>query len=347
MKAKGMVLALVCSLALSAVLAFEQQDAHPTLRSLAESRPRPLGIGAAVDAVGLNVPAYTEALVTHFNVLAPENALKFGPLSPRPGEYDFTAADVLLAFAQQHQMRLRGHTLVWSNQQPAWLLEGQWRRDELIAILYHHIQTVAGRYRGQIWAWDVVNECVGDDGQLYQNFWYQGIGPDYIELAFRWSHEADPNALLFLNEQGAEGLGIKSDGVYNLVIDLLSKGVPIHGVGLQMHTRLEGAPPPADVAANMRRLSGLGLQVQITEMDVRLQEPASAGDLERQDQIYGDILEVCLAAPNCTAFILWGVSDSYTWIPYKYQGWGSALILDRNFQPKPAYQAMLEALQGR
>jgi endo-1,4-beta-xylanase len=203
--------------------------------------------------------------------------------------------------------------------------------------------TVVGHYKGRIYAWDVVNEAINDDGTLRDTVWLRNIGSEYIELAFRWAHEADPQALLFYNDYGAEGLGVKSDAVYNLVKNLLEKGVPIHGVGLQMHVSLESPPNPQEVAANIKRLNELGLIVHITEMDVRLTTPPRWEDFVRQAEIYYSILKVCLSADNCKAFIMWGFTDKYSWIPGFFSGYGSALIFDESYSPKPAYYYITKA----
>jgi endo-1,4-beta-xylanase len=318
----------------------------PPLRELAERRN--FWIGVATAGRYLNDPLYVQTLTREFNIITPESALKFGPLSSARGQYDFSEADTIIAFAKAHDMQVRGHTLVWTNQLPEWLTQGKWTRDELIDILHDFISTTVGRYRGQIYAWDVVNEALNNDGVLAENnFWFQGIGPEYIELAFRWAREADPNVLLFYNESYAEGLGKKSDGVFFLVKDLLDRGVPIDGVGMQMHTGLGWSTNPEDISANMQRLADLSLQVQITEMDVRIVEPATQNNLEQQAQVYGDILAACLDAPNCTAFVMWGLTDAHSWIPYAYPGTGSALIFTSSYEPKPAYYAILDSLKHR
>jgi endo-1,4-beta-xylanase len=318
----------------------------PPLRKLAEKRD--ILIGVATSGSYLNDPLYEQTLAREFNLLTPENALKFGPLSPAPGQYDFTEADAIIAFAQEHDMQVRGHTLVWTNQLPEWLTQGNWSREELIDILHNHITTTVSRYRGQIYAWDVVNEALNSDGALAEdNFWYQGIGPEYIELAFRWAREADPNALLFYNESYAEGMDKKSDGVYTLVQNMIGRGVPIDGVGMQMHTGLGWSTNPQDISLNMQRLSDLGLQVQITEMDVRIEEPASQYELEQQARVYGETLTACTDSPNCTAFVMWGLTDAHSWIPYTYPGTGSALIFTSSYEPKPAYDTILETLRHK
>lgn len=309
--------------------------AIPSLRSLAEKCG--IYIGAAVERSLLDIPDYAYTLKQEFNMLTTENALKFGPVHPEPNVYSFSDADYIISFAESNGMKVRGHTLVWHRQLPAWVTQGRYTREEWMNILREHIMTVVGRYRGRIYAWDVVNEAINDDGTLRDTIWLRGIGPEYIELAFRWAHEADPQALLFYNDYGAEGLGVKSDAVYNLVKNLLEKGVPIHGVGLQMHISLENPPNPQEVAANIRRLNELGLEVHITEMDVRIRTPARWEDLVKQAEIYREILKVCLSAENCKAFVMWGFTDRYSWIPSHFSGYGSALIFDETYKPKPAY----------
>ncbi len=279
-------------------------------------------------------------------MLTPENAMKFGPLRPGQDRYSFSDADSIVDFAETHGMPVRGHTLAWHNQLPTWLTGGTWTRDELTKILQEHITTVVGHYRGRVMAWDVVNEAIGDDGSLRSTIWSQTIGPEYIEMAFRWAHEADPDALLFYNDYGGEGLGRKSDAIYTLVQDLVQRGVPIHGVGLQMHVSLDQYPDPGDVAANMERLSALGLEVHITEIDVRIKEPVTEEKLEMQAHIYQDMLQVCLSAQGCNAFVLWGFTDRHSWIPHFFSGYSAGLIFDEAYQPKPAYYALEAALVG-
>jgi endo-1,4-beta-xylanase len=276
-------------------------------------------------------------------MLTTENALKFGPVHPAPDRYDWRAADMIIEYAESNGMQVRGHTLVWHNQLPYWVEDGDWTRDELMEVLHDHIRTVVGRYKGRIAAWDVVNEAIDDDGELRDTVWLRVIGPEYIELAFRWAHEADPEALLFYNDYSCEALGCKSDAVYVLAQELLEKGVPIHGIGWQMHVQLGSEPSKADLRTNLERLTALGLEVQITEMDVRVRNPVPRS-LERQATVYRETLEVCLEYPKCTAFVLWGFTDRHSWIPGFFKGWGSALIFDESYAPKPAYEALREVL---
>ena len=211
-------------------------------------------------------------------------------------------------------------------------------------VLHQHISTVVGRYRGQVYAWDVVNEALDSNGNLRSNFWYQAIGPDYLDLAFQWAHEADPQALLFYNDYSAESMNKKADGVYNLVKRMKARGIPIDGVGLEFHEELGAIPSLDEVAQNISRLKSLGIQVQITELDIRIKNTSSPAQLALQAQEYRDILKGCLDASNCTALLMWGMTDKNSWIPNFYPGYGSALIFDGNYQPKPAYKALLDEM---
>jgi endo-1,4-beta-xylanase len=291
-------------------------------------------------------PLYAETLGREFSMLTPENAMKFGLVHPEPDRYDFTDADLIVDFAEAHDMRVRGHTLVWHNQLPTWLTEGTWTRDKLIDILREHITTVVGHYSGRVAAWDVVNEAVADDGSRRGTIWLRGIGPEYVDMAFLWAHEADPDALLFYNDYAGEGLGPKSDAIYALVQGLVQRGVPIDGVGLQMHVSLRWPPDPEAVAANMARLGALGLAVHVTEMDVRIQDGVGTAEqrLAAQAHVYRVMMGVCLESSACKAFVTWGFTDRHSWIP-QFTGHPDApLLFDESYRPKPAYYAIMEAL---
>ena len=317
-----------------------------TLRYLASQRG--FLIGAAVDADALQSdPAYADTLAREYNVVVPENVMKFSNIHPSPDIYDFSAADALVDFAQANGMLVRGHTLVWYAEDPDWVNSGNFTKDQLEQILHDHIATVVGRYKGRVFAWDVVNEAIDDNGQLRDSVWLRGIGPEYIDLAFQWAHEADPNALLFYNDYNGEGLGGKSDAIYNLVKGLHERGAPIGGVGLQMHVTLKNHPSMDDLRANIQRLARLGLVVHITEMDVRLQQPADDQALNAQAQIYKDVVQTCLAEERaCQALLTWGFTDKYSWIPNFYGGFGGALPFDQSLDPKAAYNAIKAVLSG-
>lgn len=304
-------------------------------------------IGAAVNMAPFrSEAAYTETLRREFNMLVGENAFKFDAMHPAATTFNFTDTDALVAFAEANGMAIRGHTLVWHSQLPGWLTGGSFTRDQVIAIMRDHIMTVVGRYRGLILAWDVVNEAVGDGGQLRtESLWFQRIGPEYIAMAFQFAREADPDAILYYNDFEAEGGGAKSDGVFNLVSGLVNQGVPIDGVGWQMH-KINPFRISAANRSNAQRLAALGLELSITEMDIRIQLPADAQELQQQSLGYGDAVTFCLSEPSCAAVVTWGFTDKYSWVPSVFNGFGDALIFDTNFQAKPAYTAMQAVLEA-
>jgi endo-1,4-beta-xylanase len=320
-----------------------------TLREWAEMRR--IRIGAAAQAQFLGEAAYTATLAREFNLLEPENEMKFGPIHPAREGYNFAPADRLVAFAESNRMAVRGHTLVWHNQVPAWVSNGNFSSEQLAQILEQHIATVVGRYAGKVYAWDVVNEAFEADGSLRATIWHNrpGIGREgarYIEQAFRWARAADPRAKLFYNDFGAEEVNAKSDAIYALARDFQARGVPIDGVGLQLHLTRSGINI-AGLEANVRRLTELGLEVHLTELDVRLPlaaGAASAADLAAQARIYRDVVAVCLKYPLCNTVQMWGFTDRHSWVPQFFPGLGAALPFDENYRPKPAYDALVEAL---
>ncbi|HET9313992.1 MAG TPA: endo-1,4-beta-xylanase [Vicinamibacteria bacterium] len=315
------------------------------LRDSASARGLYIGAAAAMGPLR-NEPVYAETLRREFNMVVAENAFKMDALRPSATTFNFTDADALVAFAEANGMAVRGHTLVWHSQLPGWLTSGNFTRDQVIAIMRDHIMTVMGRYRGRIVHWDVVNEAMADGtGQLRtSSFWHQRIGPEYIALAFQFAREADPNAVLYYNDYEAEGLGQKSDAVFNLVSSLRNQGVPIDGVGWQTH-KINPFRIQAQHVTNAQRLAALGVEISITEMDVRIALPADATELQQQALAYEDAVRFCLEQPNCTSLVIWGFTDKYSWVPSVFSGFGDALIFNASYQPKPAYTALQAVLE--
>jgi len=304
-----------------------------------------INMGTAIEPHHLNDPVIVEVLKRDYNFITPENAMKWQSIHPEKDRYSFAGTDKIVEFAQANGMKVRGHTLVWHSQNPSWLTKGDFSREELIEILKDHIFTVVGRYKGKIHAWDVVNEAI--DGTNYRNtIWYKGIGPEYIEMAFRWAHEADPEALLYYNDYSVSGLNLKSNTMYKFAKAWVKDGVPIHGVGFQGHFDLTYPLQMESVYQNMYRFTELGLKVDFTELDLRLKTPVTPNDLENQAAAYARLMEMILSFPNCDTYTVWGISDSHTWV-YNHFGddFDAPLILDRNYMPKPAYKALQAALE--
>lgn len=321
---------------------------EPTLKGYATARN--LLVGAAVDVEALlNEADYRDTLIREYSLVAPENAFKLRELSAEPGIYNFGQADAFMDFAIANGMRVRGMPLIWHKGLPKWLTDITLPRDEALKLLERHIQTLAGRYRGQIYAWDVINEGLDSDGKglRQDSVWMQSIGEDYVPMAFRIAREADPDAALFFADYGAEALGPKSDAQYALMKNLLANGVPVDGVAMQMHLRLDDLPNMDDVAANISRLNDLGLQVHISELDVRIQDIDAPMEerLAQQAEVYQKVFEICLAAKNCTSITTWGFTDRHSWIPGYTGNSDAPLPFDAELKPKPAYAAILDAIR--
>jgi endo-1,4-beta-xylanase len=317
------------------------------LRSVASGRGVRIGAAIAYDPLRADAD-YGDVLRREFDVVTPENAMKWETLHPRRRVYDFREADRIVRTARRAGMAVRGHPLVWHAQNPAWLAESLTSRRRAIAILRAHIRRVARHYRHDVAQWDVVNEPLEPTGgALRDTLWLRAIGPDYVELALRFAHRAAPDARLFLNEFGLEVPGPKLDGMLALVADLKARGVPLDGVGFQSHVIcLFGCRDTfAGLAASLERVSALGVDVAITELDVGLVEPVTAASLAEQADTYGAALDACLAVARCRTVVLWGFTDRYSWLSSLLPGLGAALPFDASYQPKPAYWALHDRLR--
>ncbi|MCE6999163.1 endo-1,4-beta-xylanase [Saccharothrix sp. S26] len=338
MRTVALVLAVVGSLA-AAVAPAAAAAPEPTLRQLAARHD--LGIGTAVDMAALaNDQVYRERIASEFDSVTAENVMKWEALEPTRGGYQWGPADELVAFARANRQSVRGHVLVWHNQNPAWL--SSLPATELRSVLKAHIQTTVRHFKGKIWQWDVVNEAFNEDGTLRDTVWLRALGPGYVADAFRWAHEADRGALLFYNDYNIEDVNAKSDGVYALVRDLKRQGVPIHGVGVQAHHTAGYAPQT--MRENLGRFDALGLRTAVTEADVRMVMPSDSVKLQAQANVYSTMLKACLLTPRCLSFTVWGYTDKYSWVPGVFEGEGAANILDENFAAKPAYRALRDDL---
>lgn len=328
-------------------------------RALRERAPGGLVIGTAAAGGGhlgaghdpFRVDEQYRALVgSEFSSVTPENQLKWEYVHPEPDGYAFEAADDIVDFAEEHGMVVRGHTLLWHSQNPAWLERGGYTPDELREILREHITTVVGRYAGRIAQWDVANEIFDERGRLrtQDNIWLRELGPGIVADAFRWAHEADPDALLFLNDYDAEVVNAKSDAYLALAADLLSQGVPVHGFGVQGHLILELEPPGDGLAENLQRFADLGLATAVTEADVRMvldDGLATPEQLARQADHYANLVSGCRAVTGCDSITLWGFTDRYSWVPSWFEGLGAATVTTEDYVPKPAYDAVAAALE--
>jgi endo-1,4-beta-xylanase len=319
-------------------------DAKPLpgqpLRTLAKAKGLEIGTAIRGNQAKRN-RAYRQTIAAQFSTVTPENEMKWDATEPKEGEFAFGPADDIVDRARQAKQKIRGHTLVWHFQLPGWVRKLGPR--DLEAAMREHIARVVGHYKDKVGVWDVVNEPVSDRGGLRPSVFARRLGEGFIALAFRLAHEADPGAKLYLNEIGAEGINAKSNRFYEIVGRLKREGVPIDGVGFQVHSNLDGLP--GDFVANMQRFAALGLDIAITEADVGIRLPPDGEKLERQAQIYEQIVNACLTV-SCKSLTFWGFTDSRSWISETQPGVGAATLLTDKLAPKPAFLAVQRALGG-
>ena len=292
-----------------------------------------------------------------FNMMVAENEMKMDALQPAKGQFTFGSADNLVSLAQRNNMAIRGHCLVWHQQQPAWLSsdgkknDKNWTRQEALAIMKDHISTVMQHFKGKVTEWDVVNECLDDDQSiirsnpngytLRQTVWQRAIGDDYIDSAFVYAHRADPSVVLYLNDYDVEHQGkAKAVAFRNLAMSLKSKGIPIDGVGLQCHFSV-GEVDSVKLASTVQRFGQDGLKCVITELDMGVPSTSTA-NLEEQARLYRVITDIMLNNDNCPYMVVWGIKDNDSW-----RSASNPLLYTSGLSKKPAWMAVRSALRHR
>ena len=358
--AAGVAVVLGTTTAAGAVADSGGTVAPDSLRALAANIG--LRMGTAVIPFDLDHPDYQAIVAGQFSVVTPGNEMKWQVVEPTQGTFDWSGADRLVAFAEQHGQLVRGHTLLWHSQLPDWLTSGVANgtisNDQLRNLLHQHIITEVSRYKGRIWQWDVANEFFTDSNPSTINpndFWVSHLGTGIIADAFRWAHQADPHALLFYNDYniaGEDGSNAKSDAVFAWLKQMLAQGVPINGVGDQGHLDTQYGFSGTQMTQDLQRYAGLGLKVAITEADVRTfvnnatdQVPTDHLATFAQPYEFGQMLKACLAVRQCISFTVWGFGDADSWVPGFFTGEGYATIYDVNLNPKPAYTELQQDLR--
>jgi endo-1,4-beta-xylanase len=349
----------LCTLAGAALVLAGHQDA-----ALKDLMPKGVVIGVAINQRQFDGTdkAASDIITAQFNQISPENALKFQPTQPAADRYSFDAADKYVQFGVDRHMQIVGHNLVWHQQTGAWVFQGAdgrpADRDTLLARMRDHIHTVVGRYKGKIAGWDVVNEAIDEDGSMRTSPWRVGIGDDYVAKAFEFAHEADPDAELYYNDFNLEKPA-KRAGVVRLVKDLKARGLRIDGIGNQAHWRLE-TPSIGEIEEALADLHGTGLKVMYTELDINLlpnagrdADPALANPYaaalpdDKQQALarrYADIFNVVVTHREWVSRVtFWGLSDGDSWLNRGRTNY--PLLWDRQRQPKPAFQAVVDALR--
>lgn len=321
-------------------------------------------IGAAVTPQSVTGPE-AALILKNFNSLTAENVMKMGPIHPEENRYNWEPADQIVAFAQANKLMMRGHTLCWHNQTPDWFFRDKSgnpvSKEVLLKRLKEHITEVVTRYKGKIYAWDVVNEAIADgdeklpNGQeiIFRNTsWYKITGEEFIAKAFEYAHEADPNAILFYNDYNTEK-PLKRERIYNMLKKLVDAKVPVHGVGLQGHWSLTD-PNEAELRESIAKFSSLGLKVQVTELDVTVYAPEGTQRSRRADESdaftpemeqmqidqYRMFFKVFRENKKfITGVTFWNVSDKHSWLDnFPVRGRKNyPLLFDKNLMPKKAY----------
>jgi len=303
------------------------QAAGSTLQDAASGSGR--YFGTAIAAGRLGDSTYTGIASREFSMVTPENEMKPDATEPSPGSFSFTNGDKVFNWATSNGKRVRGHTLVWHGQIPTWMqnLSGS---SATLSAMKNHITGVMTHYKGKIYAWDVVNEALNEDGSHRADVWQNNIGSSYIEQAFQTARAADPAAKLCYNDYNIENWSYaKTQGAYNMVKDFKSRGIPIDCVGFQSHFGTSG--PPSSFQTTLANFAALGVDVQLTELDIA---GASATN-------YTNTVNDCLAVSRCTGITVWGVRDSDSW-----RSSDSPLLFDSSGNKKAAYTAVLNTLNG-
>jgi endo-1,4-beta-xylanase len=320
-----------------------------TLRQAAQGKH--FSIGTASNYQHLTQDStYASTLSQQYNLVTAENECKWAATEPGRGQYNFAQCDALLRSAISFGQKFRGHNLCWGEGNPNWLQNGAFSPTEKRAILQDHITTVVKRYNSTPICWDVVNEAVADSGSaLYKNnVWYPDI-PDYVDFAFKTAKAANPTVKLYYNDYNiASATGFsqqKSDKVYNMIKSMKQRGIPIDGIGFQLHVDITYNLFPG-IIQNIQRYAALGLEVQFTELDVGCAtygQTCSSWDAQKeqtQASIYSSLLNVCSSQPACTNFETWGFTDKYSWLGAN----DHPLPFDANYNKKPAFNSLLQGL---
>lgn len=319
----------------------------------------PLGVAVTPDFLGKG-NAHEPVIARHFTALVAENCMKPESVQPREGSFDFKDADLLVEYAASHGMKMRGHTLLWHQQTPAWFFKdgtGDASKELVLARLEKHIKTLVGRYAGRIDSWDVVNEVVSDDEgdnglrtAAQKSRWFAACGPDYIEKAFLWAREADPKAKLYINDYNLESNIQKRDRMLELLDRLKAKNIPVDGVGLQMHIGLD-FPALDQIRSTILAFADKGYRVQVTELDMALNGSVlykggvTPRLLQAEAKRYADLFALfreLAAKGKMDMVMLWGTDDAQSWINRNPQKPDAPLLLDGQLRTKPAFHAVLE-----
>lgn len=318
-----------------------------TIADAARKAQRLAGTAVSEGVLYADLQPYTDILNSEFDYITPENTGKWGELQPDSAyEWNFDQHDPLLDYAMMNRKVFKGHTLVWHSQAPSFINDTL-SAAELQDVIQQHIDTTMGRYAGQIYAWDVVNEAIAEDGTYRDSVFYRTLGESYIADAFHSARANDSLAKLYYNDYNIAGINAKSNGVYNLLKGLVNAKVPVTGIGFQMHLTASSAPGYDELVANFKRFADLGLNINVSELDVRVSDLPwdDATKLAIQRQVYHRVVSACMAFKTCESVTTWGFTDAYSWIDSTF-GADDPLLFNEQYQKKPAYYGMVDGFMN-
>ena len=281
------------------------------------------------------------------NLIVAENSMKWANLRPNAKFWNWSDIDNAMKFAEENRISVKWHTLFW-HQQNSGFLSNMKTEADAIKMMDEHIETIMQRYKGRIKYYDVVNEMFNEDGTFRKSIWYNILGESYIEHALTVARAVDPDTKLYLNEFNNEAVGHpKADAMYEYVKRLKENGVPVDGVGMQLHLATD-LPFDADaIRANVRRYAEIGVDISFSEIDVRLPESKfnDPAEIQKQSDIYTALMEIALTEPNVKSYIVWGLYDKTNWVPATFPSYGNACLYDKNYNQKPVYKALEKMLK--
>ena len=329
--------------------------AQETLRSLAEERGR--YIGAILNSEWFNnaiESQFEEIHKTQFNAVVAENEMKFDATEPNKGQFSYAKGDKMVTYAKANKMRVRGHALAWHSQVPGWVNNIRDKK-QLLDVLKNHINNVVGHWKGEVAEWDVVNEAINDDNnhgwRSNGSVWFQTIGAEFLDSAFVWAHAADPDAELCYNDYAIEwglGQGSKAGFVVDQVKRWKQNNIPITCVGTQTHIEISHETTPQNVRALAKALAEHDVVLNITELDVGFPQGSAgslgASDYAKQGHLYRQFMDVFLEEPNMGVYLIWGISDKWSWLSQLNRQKG--LIYDENLKKKPAYDSIVASFKA-
>ncbi|KAI0819204.1 endo-1,4-beta xylanase [Trametes gibbosa] len=325
----------------------------PSGLNVAAKSARKLYLGTATNSEQWNDTTYFNILKNNaeFGQVTPANVMKWFATEPEEGVFTFHDADIIADFTKKTGKLLRGHNCVWHNQLPDWLQTGTFSAPDLAFIVSRHCFNLVSHYKGHYGSpnadsWDVINEAFNDDGTYRSDIFFDTLNTSYIPLALYAARAADPQAKLYINDFNIEGIGAKSAALKDLVKWLKSQGVPIDGVGLQSHFEVGGVPPT--LQQNIEEFVALGIEVAITELDIRFTSlPPTTAGLAQQKKDYETVIAACNAVEKCVGVTLWDFTDKYSWIPGTFAGQGDACPWTDKFVKRPAYEGIIEGFKAR